>query len=119
MVLRPLDFDNTLSPVPECNISEIDRHVELSMNKTIHFYVSGRVQGVFFRMRARQQAEQLGVTGWVRNLMDGRVEGTASGDSSQLQHFREWLHRGPEYARVEAVEVEELDYEEFPDFRVR
>ena len=89
------------------------------MNKTIHFYVTGRVQGVFFRMRTRQQAQQLGITGWVRNLADGRVEGTASGNPEELERFSSWLHEGPEYARVEGVVVEEMEYREFPDFTVK
>jgi len=89
------------------------------MNKTIHFFISGRVQGVFFRMRTKQQAELLGITGWVRNLTDGRVEGSASGDPKQLDRFSAWLHEGPEYARVERVEIEEVEHHEFTDFRVR
>lgn len=89
------------------------------MHKTIHFFVSGRVQGVFFRMRTKQQADQLGITGWVRNLMDGRVEGAASGDHSQLQRFQTWLHQGPEYARVDGVDIEELEYQDFDGFQVR
>ena len=89
------------------------------MSKTIHFYVTGRVQGVFFRMRARQQAQQLGIRGWVRNLADGRVEGTASGDPDELERFSAWLQQGPEYARVDEVEIEDVEFQEFPDFRVR
>jgi acylphosphatase len=89
------------------------------MNKTIHFFVSGRVQGVFFRMRTKQQADQQGITGWVKNLMDGRVEGIASAEQMQLQRFSAWLHEGPEYARVDRVEIEELEYQDFPDFSVR
>lgn len=89
------------------------------MNKTIHFFVSGRVQGVFFRAETRRRAEQDGITGWVRNLRDGRVEGTASGEETQLRQFSTWLQHGPAYARVERVDVEELEFQEFPDFRVR
>jgi len=89
------------------------------MNKTIQFSVSGRVQGVFFRMRTKQQADQLGITGWVRNLPDGRVEGNASGDPKALEHFSVWLHEGPEYARVDEVEIEEVEFQVFDEFRVR
>lgn len=89
------------------------------MNKTIRFTVSGRVQGVFFRVRTRQQAQQLGITGWVRNREDGRVEGMASGAAGELDRFHAWLHQGPEYARVEDVEIEELECQEFPDFQIR
>ena len=89
------------------------------MKQSIHFCVSGRVQGVFFRMHARQRAQQCRVTGWVRNLPDGRVEGIASGDESGIQSFREWLQQGPELARVADVEVEELDYTEFDGFIIK
>lgn len=89
------------------------------MNKTIHFLVSGRVQGVFFRAETRRRADLGGITGWVRNLMDGRVEGTASGEETQIESFKAWLHEGPAYARVDDVSIEELEYEEFDKFRVR
>ena len=89
------------------------------MNKTIHFFVSGRVQGVFFRAETKRRAEQDGITGWVRNLMDGRVEGTASGEETQIKQFSAWLHQGPAYARVDGVSIEELKYQEFPNFRVK
>ena len=89
------------------------------MNKTIHFFVSGRVQGVFFRAETRRRADQDGITGWVRNLRDGRVEGTASGDETRLELFKAWLKQGPAYARVDDVFVEEVEYQEFDEFRVR
>ena len=89
------------------------------MNKSIHFFVSGRVQGVFFRMRTKHRADGLGLTGWVRNLPDGRVEGIASGAESKLSEFTRWLHEGPEYARVDDVAIQELESQDFPGFRVR
>lgn len=89
------------------------------MKQSIHFYVSGRVQGVFFRMHTRQQAHQYQLTGWVRNLPDGRVEGVASGDETGLKAFRAWLQYGPDLARVTDVEVEELDYTAYDGFTVR
>ena len=89
------------------------------MKQSIHFLVSGRVQGVFFRMCTMQQAEHCKLSGWVRNLPDGRVEGMASGDESGLRAFREWLQQGPELARVTDVEVEELDYTEFDGFIIK
>ncbi|MGH8245646.1 MAG: acylphosphatase, partial [Gammaproteobacteria bacterium] len=73
---------------------------------TAHFRVSGRVQGVFFRVAARQQADRLKVKGWVRNQPDGRVEGMAHGARGALEEFRRWLQRGPEHARVSNVEWE-------------
>lgn len=89
------------------------------MKKTIHCYISGRVQGVFFRARTREQAQLHGVTGWVRNLADGRVEVMASGGEAQLRHLQEWLQRGPQHARVLKVETEETEFQEFSGFSVR
>ncbi len=87
--------------------------------RTAHFVVSGRVQGVWFRASTKQQADFHGITGWVRNLPDGRVEGAARGDPASLKNFRRWLGRGPEMARVLKVEWTEVSDQEFSSFRVR
>lgn len=89
------------------------------MKQTIHCYVSGRVQGVCFRMETREQAMLHGLTGWVRNLADGRVEVFACGDKEKLDHLYEWLKVGPEMARVLDVDIEVLKYQEFDRFSVR
>ncbi len=72
-------------------------------------YVSGRVQGVNFRAAARDEAGRLGVTGYARNLPDGRVEVLACGPSEAVAQFREWLHRGPPAAQVTEVACEPAD----------
>jgi acylphosphatase len=77
----------------------------------LHFWVSGRVQGVFFRAATREQALRLGLLGWVRNLRDGRVEVLACGGPEALEKLRRWVGEGPEMARVERVETRE---EEMP-----
>ena len=69
------------------------------------FLVSGRVQGVFYRASTQQQARHLGLTGWVRNRYDGRVEVLAWGDEQQLEALAKWLEIGPEYAKVTNIEV--------------
>jgi acylphosphatase len=89
------------------------------MKKTTHCFVSGRVQGVCFRMATREQAMLHGITGWVRNLPDGRVEVMASGDAQQLQQLKEWLKQGPDLARVTDISVEELEHQEFENFTIR
>ena len=89
------------------------------MKITIHCYVSGRVQGVFFRARTREQALLFGLTGWVRNLPDGRVEVMASGDEAQITHLQAWLKRGPEHARVLQLETEELEYQAYENFSIQ
>jgi len=89
------------------------------MKKAMHCYVSGRVQGVFFRMATREQANLFGVTGWVRNLPDGRVEVMASGDDNQLQQLKNWLRRGPDMAKVLDLECEDAEYVEYDTFSIR
>jgi len=86
---------------------------------TIHFYVSGRVQGVFFRAATRQQARLFDLSGWVRNTPDGRVEGVVCGEAAPLAEFHRWLQRGPEMARVLEVEWEVVPDQEFDGFTVR
>ena len=73
--------------------------------------VSGRVQGVGFRWFALQQAEQLGLRGWVSNLPDGRVEVVASGDSEALQQLEAALHNGPISGRVDRVDRADYPHE--------
>jgi len=69
------------------------------------YLISGRVQGVFYRASAHQQATRLGLNGWVRNLMDGRVELLACGEISQLEQLHKWLETGPDDAKVTNIEV--------------
>jgi len=73
-------------------------------NKRVHFLVEGRVQGVFFRAYTKDTADQLGLTGWVRNLADGRVEGCIEGNESQIQKMLQWLQSGPPRAVVTKLE---------------
>ena len=69
------------------------------------FLISGKVQGVFYRDSARQQAKLLGLKGWVRNLADGRVEALVSGEVQAIETLEKWLEIGPEYAKVTNIEV--------------
>jgi acylphosphatase len=71
----------------------------------VRMFVSGRVQGVFFRSETRNRAKELGITGWVRNLEDGRVEAVFEGEKDKIEKIIEWVKRGPILARVEKVEV--------------
>jgi acylphosphatase len=81
-------------------------------------YVSGRVQGVGFRYAAADQALNLGVTGYVRNLPDRRVEVLACGEERAVNALRNWLWQGPQLARVSDVRSETLPYQDFHDFRI-
>jgi acylphosphatase len=69
--------------------------------------IAGKVQGVFFRQSAVDQARSLGLTGWVRNLPDGQVEAVAEGDSKGLAEFVRWCQKGPANARVSNVSISE------------
>jgi acylphosphatase len=71
---------------------------------TLHCFVSGRVQGVFFRSSTQDQANQLGLSGWVRNLPDGRVEVLAQGNPDAIEELHSWLELGPRHASVSDVE---------------
>jgi len=68
------------------------------------FFVSGKVQGVFFRASTREQALKLGLRGYAMNLPDGRVEVLAEGKASAVDALERWLHVGPPMAKVETVE---------------
>ena len=71
-------------------------------------FVSGRVQGVFFRDSTRQLATRLKLTGGVRNLADGRVEVQVTGDETMVQELIKWLKIGPKFAKVSTIEVVDL-----------
>ena len=85
-----------------------------------HLLIHGRVQGVNFRYYTYQRALGLGLTGWVRNLWDGRVEAVFEGEEASVREMVEWCQTGPPAARVDAVEVNwESPSGKFNDFEVR
>jgi acylphosphatase len=81
--------------------------------------VSGRVQGVGFRYFAQRRAEELGLTGWARNLDDGRVEVYAAGPAERLSDLAAALHMGPRMAEVRGVEEMEDAVQKIAGFLVR
>jgi acylphosphatase len=84
-----------------------------------HVFVSGRVQGVYYRANTRDTARENGVDGWVRNLSDGRVEAVFEGPGSAVEEMVEWCHTGSPAAGVEDVNVEYGDPEGESGFRIR
>ena len=85
-----------------------------------HVYVSGSVQGVFFRDSARHKAEELGLAGWVKNLPDGRVEVLLEGPREKVREMLRWGEQGPPHATVEDVDAEfETPGEDLTGFEVR
>ena len=77
------------------------------MKKRYHVLISGHVQGVFFRANTRRQARALGLTGWVRNLPDGRVESVFEGNEKQAEEMLAWCNTGTLPARVDRVAATE------------
>lgn len=71
----------------------------------VHMIIHGRVHGVFFRYSTKDQADSLGVVGWVRNRHEGTVEVVAEGDRGRLEELLAWCRHGPPHARVSEVEV--------------
>jgi acylphosphatase len=89
------------------------------MNKRYHVWLSGRVQGVFFRANTWKQAHSLGLSGWVRNLPDGRVELVFEGKKLAAETMLNWSRTGSLPSRVDSVEVvEETATGEFDDFEI-
>jgi acylphosphatase len=85
-----------------------------------HVFVSGRVQGVFFRQQIQELATRIGVNGWVRNTQDDIVEAVFEGEKDDVERLVEFCKKGPPYARVTKVEVAWENFvDEFKDFRVR
>ncbi len=85
----------------------------------VHLFVRGKVQGVFFRQALKVMAIKNNVTGWVRNLDDGRVEALLEGDIDAVNAVVEWAHGGPANSRVDDVEIKnEVFKDEFTDFEV-
>lgn len=85
----------------------------------VHCYIGGKVQGVWFRASAKQAADKLGITGWAKNLPDGRVEVMACGDERQIKEFCEWLKKGPKLAAVDSLQVEREAWQAYAAFEVR
>ena len=90
------------------------------MRSQLHVLVSGRVQGVFFRDSTRNVAKRLGLTGWVWNLDDGRVEVIAEGDKEKLEELLSHLHQGPLLSKVTTLKISWENYTgKFHSFEIK
>lgn len=88
--------------------------------KCMHVYIKGRVQGVFFRAETQRTARKLKLTGWVRNMPDGRVEALFEGENDNVDDMLNWCRIGPPAARVDEVLPAEESYTgEFRDFSIK
>ena len=90
------------------------------MQVKVHVFITGRVQGVYFRYKTRDEAKKYGVTGWVRNLPDGRVEAVFEGNKENVDKLIDFDGKGPSGAKVRDLNINWQDYTgEFKDFEVR
>ena len=83
-----------------------------------HAIITGRVQGVWYRAKAQEEAERLGVSGWVRNLSDGSVEAVFEGEPQAVASAIEWCREGPPHSIVENVSTREEVAEGIRGFRI-
>jgi acylphosphatase len=92
----------------------------ISVKIRAYVIVTGKVQGVFYRAETASKARQLGLTGWVRNLPDGRVEAIFEGEETNVQKIIDFCRRGPSNAYVVDVDVRRQEWkDEFDNFAVR
>ena len=91
----------------------------MSARQCMHYLVSGRVQGVAYRASARDAARRLGLTGWVRNTVQGKVELIACGDAAALEEFEGWLWQGPVQAQVTDVVKSVAAFADFSGFDIQ
>ena len=90
------------------------------VQKQIHIFVTGRVQGVFFRQSTKVMAIKNNAKGWIRNLDDGRVEIVAQGETQDIDNLAHWCKTGPANSRVDEFELSEENIsDEFETFEVR
>lgn len=85
---------------------------------TYHLLIKGKVQGVFYRASAKKTADEIGVTGWVKNTGDNNAEAVATGTEEQVQKFISWCRQGPPSAIVTEVIVAKPEEMKFEDFLV-
>jgi acylphosphatase len=87
--------------------------------RSYHLVIKGKVQGVFFRATAKDVAQQLSLTGWVKNTEAGDVEAIIQGSENSLQQFISWSKQGPKAAFVSGVEVTEVPVQQFEKFEIK
>ena len=86
--------------------------------KTLKIFISGAVQGVFFRQFIKDKADEIGVKGYVRNLEDGKVEVVIEGKDKEVNEMLKICRKGAPHSQVKELEIEEIPHQEFKDFKV-
>ena len=89
------------------------------MIEAIHIIVHGRVQGVWFRARTKERADELGLFGWVKNKSEGTVEIHAEGEKLQLENFILWCRKGTPAANVTSLDLKLTSLQNFTSFEIR
>jgi len=90
------------------------------MKTRVHVVIAGRVQGVFFRASTGEKADELGLTGWVKNAQDGNVEAVFEGDEAAVNEMLAWCRKGPPLAHVTKVHATTEPFTgEFTKFSIR
>jgi acylphosphatase len=90
------------------------------MKSRAHIFVFGKVQGVFFRENTRKKAAEFKLSGFVKNLPNGKVEAVFEGEQEKIEKIIQWIKKGPEVAQIENIEIDWQDYkEEFKNFEIR
>ena len=89
------------------------------MKMTVHVIISGKVQGVWYRASTKQMADQIGITGWVRNTSEGNVEAMFEGEENLVNEMINWCNKGPSLAKVDNVIIEKMGTkEDFDSFKI-
>ena len=89
------------------------------MSKAINVHIRGHVQGVFYRSKARELAQDLELRGWIKNEIDGSVRAHLQGDPQTIDKWLQWAQSGPELANVSQIETSEADFEKLSSFEIR
>ena len=89
------------------------------MKSRAHIFISGKVQGVFFRENTRKKAAEFGLSGFVRNLSNGKVEAIFEGEKEKIEKIIQWIKKEPETAQIENIEIDWQNYQgEFENFEI-
>ena len=89
------------------------------MKTRVHVFITGIVQGVFFRLQTANKADKIGIVGWIKNLQDGRVEAVFEGEKEAIEEIISFCKRGPPRALVKNIEVQRETYSgEYKDFTI-
>ena len=88
------------------------------MKKSLRLYITGAVQGIFFRQFVKENAERCNVRGFVRNLEDGRVEVFIEGNNEDVDKMVDLCQKGPKHSKIDKVDIQEEKFQDFKEFKV-